>query len=47
MPVCYGGGVRTVAHAERLFALGIEKVLINTAAAETPELVTRGRERHG
>ena len=40
MPVCYGGGVRTVEHARRLFALGIEKVLINTAAEEVAALVT-------
>ena len=40
MPVCYGGGVRTVEHARRLFALGIEKVLINTAAEQSPALVT-------
>jgi cyclase len=40
MPVCYGGGIRTVEHARRLFALGIEKVLINTAAEEVPALVT-------
>ena len=40
MPLCYGGGIRTVAHARRLFAIGIEKVLINTAAEESPALVT-------
>ena len=40
MPLCYGGGIRTVEHARRLFALGIEKVLINTAAADHPRCVT-------
>lgn len=40
MPVCYGGGIRTVDHAHRLFSLGIEKVLINTAAEESPALIT-------
>jgi cyclase len=39
MPLTYGGGVRTVEQARRLFGLGIEKVLINSAFAETPALV--------
>lgn len=40
MPMCYGGGIRTLDHARRLFSLGVEKVALNTAASETPELVT-------
>ena len=39
MPLSYGGGIRTIEHARRLFSIGIEKVLINTAAAEDPSLV--------
>lgn len=41
MPIGYGGGVRTVDHARRLFALGIEKVVITSAAAEDPTLVAK------
>lgn len=40
MPMCYGGGIRTIDHARQLFSLGVEKVSLNTAAAETPGLVT-------
>jgi len=40
MPVCYGGGIRTVDPAQRPVGLGVEKVLTNTAAADTPELIT-------
>jgi len=29
MPLCYGGGVSTREHAERLFSMGIEKVSLN------------------
>lgn len=47
MPVCYGGGIRTVAHAHRLFSLGIEKVLINSAAEDTPALVTEVAKAFG
>lgn len=39
MPVCYGGGVRTVEDAMTLFNLGVEKVSLNTVAAAKPELV--------
>lgn len=41
MPIGYGGGVRSLAHAERLFSLGVEKIIITTAAAERPELLTQ------
>ena len=39
MPLCYGGGIRDVAQAQRLFALGVEKVSIQTGAMRRPELV--------
>ncbi len=32
MPLAYGGGVAKVEHMERLFSLGVEKVIVNTAA---------------
>ncbi|MCX7979104.1 MAG: HisA/HisF-related TIM barrel protein, partial [Bdellovibrionaceae bacterium] len=38
MPVCYGGGVRTVEQAERLFRLGFEKVCFNTALFKSPDV---------
>ncbi|MDX1907970.1 MAG: AglZ/HisF2 family acetamidino modification protein [Bacteroidia bacterium] len=39
MPLCYGGGVRSLEHARQLFQAGAEKVAINTAALENPKLV--------
>ncbi|MDH3704775.1 MAG: 1-(5-phosphoribosyl)-5-[(5-phosphoribosylamino)methylideneamino]imidazole-4-carboxamide isomerase [Acidimicrobiia bacterium] len=39
VPVQAGGGVRSVAAAERLFAAGVERVVIGTAALEDPALV--------
>jgi cyclase len=39
MPLCYGGGVRTVAQAKRIVGLGVEKVAISAAAVERPELI--------
>ena len=39
MPLCYGGGVRTVEQAQRIFALGVEKVGISSAAINNPQLI--------
>lgn len=40
MPLAYGGGVSTYDQAMRLFALGVEKVILNTHAIENPALIT-------
>jgi len=47
MPLCYGGGVKTVEQFERLVALGVEKVAVSSAAVDEPELITRAAERVG
>jgi imidazole glycerol-phosphate synthase subunit HisF len=47
MPLCYGGGVKSVEQIERLIALGVEKVAVSTAAVDNPELITRTAERVG
>jgi cyclase len=39
MPLGYGGGVRDLATATQMIQLGVEKVIINTAAIERPSLV--------
>jgi len=40
MPLCYGGGIKTVEQATRIFNLGVEKIAISSAAIENPQLVT-------
>jgi cyclase len=47
MPVSYGGGISTLQQVERLLRGGIEKVVINTAAAVHPELVTEAARQFG
>ena len=47
MPLCYGGGVKTVEQFERLIALGVEKVAVSSAAVDEPELISRVAERVG
>lgn len=39
MPFGYGGGISTTQQIEKLFKLGVEKVIINQAAFHTPHLV--------
>jgi imidazole glycerol-phosphate synthase subunit HisF len=41
MPLCYGGGIKTLAQAKRIISLGVEKVAISSAAIERPELITQ------
>lgn len=40
MPMAYGGGIRTPEQAARVFALGVEKVVVNTVAVERPGIIT-------
>jgi cyclase len=40
IPLCVGGGVRSVADARRILLAGADKVSVNTAAVERPELIT-------
>lgn len=47
MPLCYGGGIRTVEQAQRLFALGVEKVCIQSAGLEDMSLIRRIADRFG
>ena len=40
IPFTVGGGIRTVEDARRLLGAGADKVSVNTAAVERPELIT-------
>lgn len=40
MPLCYGGGIKTVEQARRIIGLGVEKVAISSAAIENPSLIS-------
>lgn len=47
MPLCYGGGIRSVHQAQQLFALGVEKVCLQTAALNDPTIITRMADKFG
>ena len=40
MPLCYGGGVRSVEQVRRIIGLGVEKVALSAAALADPALVS-------
>ncbi len=39
MPLCYGGGIKNVDQAKKIFSLGVEKVSISSAAISNPNLI--------
>lgn len=47
MPLTVGGGVRSVDDVRALLAVGADKVAINTAAIERPDLVREAADRFG
>jgi cyclase len=47
IPLTVGGGVRVLEDAHRLLSAGADKVGINTAAVETPEVVQNIAENYG
>lgn len=47
MPLAVGGGIRSVDDVRQLLQVGADKVVINTAAVETPELIQQVSRRFG
>ena len=42
MPLCYGGGIKTVDQICEIIELGVEKVSLSSIAIENPEIVRNG-----
>lgn len=47
VPLTVGGGIRTTEHIRKLLRAGADKVCINSAAYETPDLISQGAKRFG
>ncbi|SDG80776.1 cyclase [Sinosporangium album] len=47
IPLTVGGGVRSVEDIDRLLRAGADKVSLNTAAIDRPELLTEASRRYG
>ena len=47
MPLCYGGGVTSVDQVGTILGLGVEKVCVNSATYDDPDLITESARRFG
>lgn len=47
MPLCYGGGVKTIEQAQKIFGLGIEKIALSSSVLQNPKLITQIADRVG
>src|SRR5262249_35936214 len=47
MPLCYGGGIRTLDDVERIMDAGVEKVSLNSVTFSNPGLVEQAARRFG
>ena len=47
MPLCYGGGIKTVQQASKIIDLGVEKVALSSQAIVEPSLVNQIADRIG
>jgi len=47
MPLCVGGGIRTIEDIRNLLKAGCDKVSINTPAIQNPDFINRSADRFG
>ena len=47
MPLCVGGGIRTIEDIRRLLAAGADKVSVNTPAIQNPDFIDQSASRFG
>ena len=47
IPFTVGGGIRTVADMQKILRAGADKVSVNSAAIDNPELIREGAEKFG
>ena len=47
MPLCYGGGIKTIDQVEKIVSLGVEKVALGSSAAYDPALIQKASQRVG
>jgi cyclase len=40
MPLCYGGGIKNVQQAQKIFSLGVEKIALSSILVENPNIIS-------
>ncbi len=47
MPLCYGGGIRSLKDIQQIIQVGVEKIALNTIAHEQPQLIQEAAAVYG
>lgn len=47
MPLCYGGGIKTVEQAQKIFSLGVEKIALSSEAIRNTKIISEIAKRVG
>ena len=47
MPIGYGGGINKLEQIKKLFLIGVDKIIINSAAILEPDLIKKATEIYG
>jgi cyclase len=47
VPLAYGGGIRTLEQVDKLFALGVDRIILGTMAASCPALIEQVAAKFG
>lgn len=47
VPLAYGGGLKTWESIQRVFRIGVEKLIFNTTASEQPDLIRKAASVYG
>lgn len=47
MPLCYGGGVKNIKQMKKIYALGVEKISLSSAAVLNPKLIREAAKIFG
>ena len=47
MPICLGGGIRTLEHIGQLLRVGADKVMINSGGYDDPDFISKAAEEFG
>ncbi len=47
MPLCYGGGIKNLEQAQKIFSLGVEKIALSSVAIENPSIIKSMSEKVG